>query len=861
MEQLPEGRDADQRVDAPGVERIGQPIRGELVEVGDLRAEHQGDQQATTKLEGVVQRQHAEDALANAQIEQSGDLRGQRGEVAVREYDALGLPGGAAGEEHRGDVVGGRAPAQGRQAGLVGPAQYVRQRERAQTWKRSESLHHLRACQQERRLRRRRAVLHLLRGEALIERSCRRPGLEDPEVAHRPLRAVLRHEQDAIAGLDSRRLQRPAGAVGEPGQLVVGDAVVSRARQLARAVLAGVEAESDAGTEGMARRREQGEQVLGLGHLALERLGFLLETREDPLLEPAHVDFHPVPPPVDGFRVPGELRAIVLRELRPELPGVLALEDEPFPGDERQEEVPGHLQRCELAVDAFQRLVGARQQRSGPGRAPRRSAFGNQLAQSLRRCTEEWRAGCEVELLRCGIRLEEGVDPVLERAALALRHAFVHLPPLVQRHQLDGAPDVEGVHVAGRELEDALLQPPRARRSRDAEDAGRDEVDRNQVEHQLVSRGKDPLSFEPHEHQRRGGREPFVPAREGKAERALHDGGAHQRVLAAARRDGLLAHRLGVRVRVRPAPGPRSLHSRLDELLREPEFPLATGGESERLLIRGIPPFFLEPADGRGAELRGESAVVRLRAQPRHDGVDVLQLGIDDEGDARRLVEIVRLRIAADQRLVLEHRAATCSRDEAGGDVHERRARPLAQLRGVACPLGIHPHRQLQRGIEGDEPRGVDHARQLAGELFDLLLGEAEHRIGDVAGKSDAFLSQEGLEAVAVAFAQRSERLRSGDLAEETVFGRPAGARTHEDVNPAHVRIAVEQHRQRHLAEEAGDAGDEDLVAGEGSLEIEAQGCSFAAIPGFAEGPPPCSGSCRTPSCAARATSVITIGG
>src|SRR5207248_11071464 len=97
-------------------------------------------------------------------------------------------------------------------------------------------------------------------------------------------------------------------------------------------------------------------------------------------------------------------------------------------------------------------------------RAPRRSAFGNQLAQSLRRGTEEWRAGCEVELLRCGIRLEEGVDPVLERAALALRHAFVHLPPLVQRHQLDGAPDVEGVHVAGRELEDALLQPPRARR-------------------------------------------------------------------------------------------------------------------------------------------------------------------------------------------------------------------------------------------------------------------------------------------------------------------------------------------------------------------------------------------------------------
>src|SRR5213082_2082048 len=113
----------------------------------------------------------------------------------------------------------------------------------------------------------------------------------------------------------------------------------------------------------------------------------------------------------------------------------------------------------------------------------------DQLAQPLGGRPEEGRAGSEVELLRCRIGLEESVDPVLERAALPLRHPLVHLAPLVERDQLDGAADIEGVDVAGSELEDALLQAAGARRSRDAEDAGRDQVDGNQVEDQLVTRG------------------------------------------------------------------------------------------------------------------------------------------------------------------------------------------------------------------------------------------------------------------------------------------------------------------------------------------------------------------------------------
>src|SRR5207237_9177823 len=105
----------------------------------------------------------------------------------------------------------------------------------------------------------------------------------------------------------------------------------------------------------------------------------------------------------------------------------------------------------------FLRLGCGRKQRGGPRRAPRRAALGDHLAQSLRRCPEERRAGSEVELLRCRIGLEEGVDPVLERAALAFRHALVHLAPLVERYELDGSPDVDGVPATPCALQASLF--------------------------------------------------------------------------------------------------------------------------------------------------------------------------------------------------------------------------------------------------------------------------------------------------------------------------------------------------------------------------------------------------------------------
>src|SRR5947208_2206314 len=179
-------------------------------------------------------------------------------------------------------------------------------------------------------------------------------------------------------------------------------------------------------------------------------------------------------------------------------------------------------------------------------------------------------------------------------------------------------------------------------------------------------------------------RMPFVPSWEGKAQRALHDGGPDERVLAAAGRDGLLPHRLGVRVRVGPAPGARPVHARLHQLLREPDLALAARGQPQRLLVLRVPPLILQSADAGGSELRGEHAVIGLRAEPRHQGVDVLELRIDDEGNVRGLVQVVRLRIAADERLVLEYRAAPRAGDEAGGDVAERGYGLLAQFGRVS---------------------------------------------------------------------------------------------------------------------------------------------------------------------------------
>src|SRR5438105_15930243 len=56
VEELPERGDPDEGVDAPRLERLREPIGGQLVEVGDLGADQQRDEEATRKLERVAER-------------------------------------------------------------------------------------------------------------------------------------------------------------------------------------------------------------------------------------------------------------------------------------------------------------------------------------------------------------------------------------------------------------------------------------------------------------------------------------------------------------------------------------------------------------------------------------------------------------------------------------------------------------------------------------------------------------------------------------------------------------------------------------------------------------------------------------
>ena len=153
---------------------------------------------------------------------------------------------------------------------------------------------------------------------------------------------------------------------------------------------------------------------------------------------------------------------------------MLGLEDEALLGDEGHEELEGRVHLRQLAVDALQRLVGAREQGGAHRSAPGEAALGDQLAQPFRAGAEERRAGGEVELFRGRVRFEEGVDPVAQLAAPPLAPLA-----LVERDQLDGAAHVEGIEIARGELEDALLQPIRAGRSRHAQDAGGHQIDRN----------------------------------------------------------------------------------------------------------------------------------------------------------------------------------------------------------------------------------------------------------------------------------------------------------------------------------------------------------------------------------------------
>src|SRR3954451_14844342 len=207
-------------------------------------------------------------------------------------------------------------------------------------------------------------MLDLREGELGIERRRRRTRLQDPEIRHWPFGPVLGKEEHAIARRDAHRRERMARSIAELSQLLVGDAIVPGPLELAGVLLAGEEAERDPFPVPVHRRVEELQEILRLRQLADVLAALLLEPGEDPLLEPLHVHVAPVEAPVDALGIPGKLLPVCGRKLLPERSRVRALEDEDLAGDEWQEQLPGHLDGGELAVDRLERLIGAGEERA-----------------------------------------------------------------------------------------------------------------------------------------------------------------------------------------------------------------------------------------------------------------------------------------------------------------------------------------------------------------------------------------------------------------------------------------------------------------------------------------------------------------
>jgi hypothetical protein len=152
--------------------------------------------------------------------------------------------------------------------------------------------------------------------------------------------------------------------------------------------------------------------------------------------------------------------------------------------------------------------------------------------------------------------------------------------------------------------------------------------------------------------------------------------------------------------------------------------------------------------------------------------------------------------------------------------VDERGAGAEADVGGVPCAEDVHVHGQLEGGVEVDQARAVHDGGQ-ALEPGQVTLAEAEERVGDVARDRHTAGAQEGLAGGTVLLAERIEGAARRHLAEEARLGRAArpGPHQHEDLSD--LRVPVEQHRERHLADEAGGAGDEDRLAAQGGGDVE----------------------------------------
>src|SRR5690606_12311038 len=117
-------------------------------------------------------------------------------------------------------------------------------------------------------------------------------GAQDPEVGHAPLRPVLGEQQHPTAVLEARVAEVAGDALHPVMELAEGEALF--------AISLG-HAEVDAVSEGGGGAVQELDQIpIGLNGPAAATL--LLESGEDPPLEPGEVDVEEVGAPVDRLR-------------------------------------------------------------------------------------------------------------------------------------------------------------------------------------------------------------------------------------------------------------------------------------------------------------------------------------------------------------------------------------------------------------------------------------------------------------------------------------------------------------------------------------------------------------------------------
>ena len=365
---------------------------------------------------------------------------------------------------------------------------------------------------------------------------------------------------------------------------------------------------------------------------------------------------------------------------------------------------------------------------------------------------------------------------------------------------------------------DGLLLPC-DRRPRDAEGPRGHQIDRHHIEDVALPDRQRAVAFEPHERQRRAGGEALVPARERKAQRALHDRRAHDRVAQpralALQDDHLLGERLREGVRVGPAPVPGAIHADAHLLAREPQLALARDRQPQRALVGFAAALGPQSFNGGLAKVGGQGKIVGGGAGALDEALAVLELGQRIE---RQALVFAAPRVLAEEGLVLEDWTVAVAGHKAGRDMDERGSERGRELRGVERAVRVHVERETERRVEGDQACAVEQEVDLAERA---QVGDAQIDGRYIAVDHPDLCLEEGSQPLTVRVAQRLERFAWQHLVEDAGLGRGLGppARQHEHLT--HLRVTGEEHREHDLAHEAGRAGEEDAPAAKDLVELE----------------------------------------